>query len=473
MSISITGLASGLDTASMISKLMEIERYPYNRLETKKSYLKSEQSVFRSINTKLSALQTAIADLKLSSTYHLSSAKSADDTVVKATASEGASTGSFNIQITQLAKSHTIASNIVDENSVNLVGKEFFVKGNKIDMSGLDADANNGDVLEYVKNQINQNNWGISATVMSVDDSGNKVLSLISKETGAESKIVKVSDPSDPVGSKEISISGSGFDELTFTQKQAAQNAIFTVNGIDVEKSSNSVKDVISGVTLELLKEGSSSTVTVASDGDKVASKIDAFVKAYNDVVTTVRDNLAKPADETKMNPLQGDALLKDISNSLYQMFTGASGELGEGFRMMSELGLTIDKGITKGSEMTGRITFDKELFKQKLAENPNAVADLFKDSDSGIIAKMDERLKEWTRSSTGLLATKISGYDSEIKMVDDRMVAMDVRLTMKEQQLKNQFNAMEVALSKLKSEQSWLTAQFAALSSLNSGNKK
>lgn len=477
MSMFISGLASGLDTSSMISELMKIERFPYTRLETKKSNLRSEQAIFRNVNTKLSALQAAMADLKYASTFNLSSSKSSDETAIRATSVEGASTGTFNINVTHTAQSHTIASSKINGGNDNLVGQEFTISlaGKDpfvIKTDGLKEGATNKDVLEYVKNQINRSDTGVNASVMSVNDAGELVLVLSSKTTGEESIFVAGNAGDD---TKEIGL--IGFGDLGFgtnaaielNTTQEARNAEFTVNGVSVSKSTNTVKDVITGVTLELLKDNSSSVVTVAADANKVAEKIDAFVKAYNDVVTIVKDNLAKPADETKMNPLQGDSVLKDISLSMNRIFTDAATELEAGFRMMTELGLTIDKGKTKPSEMTSKITFDKELFKSKLEESPDKVFELFKTT----MDNLESRVKVWNSSVDGLVASKIKGYDAEIKLVDERMVAMDNRLIMKEQQLKNQFTAMEVALSNLKSQQSWLTTQLASLTSLTANNNK
>ncbi|MEF2243947.1 flagellar filament capping protein FliD [Paenibacillus sp. IITD108] len=462
MSISINGLMSGLDTGQIINDLMKLERQPYTRLEQQKSFLTSEQSIFRNINTKLTALKNALSDLKLSSSFNLTSAKSSNESAVKVTTNADAAIGNYNIVVERLATSHSmksVKSNTLQPGELAQSAKEYLVNGNKIDMSGLKADATNEDVMDYLKNQINKNDWGISASVVTINNQGDKVLTLTSKSTGEDNAIHIGNDPS-----KTLRIEGTGFDALGFTTSQPAQNAKLKINGIDIEKSTNIISDAISGVTLELLSgNNSNSNVVVSPDGDKVADKIDAFVKAYNDVVTTVRESIAKPADKTKMNPLQGDSLLKEVSDNLYNIFNSMAGTT-EGFNMMSQLGLEIDKGITIGSMMTGKISFDKETFKTKLKENPTAVANLFNAEGTGIVNVLDKELKRLTGTTDGLITSRIKGYDTEIEMVDDRLVAMDERLTMKEKQLKAKFTAMEVALSSLKNQQSWLTNQLAAL---------
>jgi len=474
MGISIGGISSGLDTAQIITDLMKLEREPYNRMATRKTNLSSEQAIFRTLNTKLNTLKTAVSDLLLNSTYSLVSATSSDESVVKVTADEGASTGNFNINVTQTAKSHMVKSGVVNTSATNLVGKTFSIL--KADGSSIDIDttdqATNGDALEYIKNQINQNNAGITAAVVTVSDT-EKVLVLTSQKTGTDYKMVMGSPAS---GTNNVGIDGDalavlGITDITNTGSntyQKADDAILSINGVSITRSSNQITDAISGATINILKSGNS-TVAVNTDGDKVAKKIQAFVDAYNDVVSLVTDNLKKPSDKTKMNPLQGDSVLKEVSDRLYTILNGlVNTSAGKG--MLAQVGLTIDKGVTKADLLTKKIAFDQDLFKEKLATDPNFVKDLFKADDTsaanfdGVARILNEQLQEWTSSTSGLLTSKIAGYDAEVKMIDDRMTAMDLRLTMKEEQLKKQFTAMEVALSKLKNEQNWLAGQFAAL---------
>lgn len=461
MSFNINGLASGLDTGQIISDMMKLERAPYTRLETKKTNLQSEQNIFRSINTKLSKLQTTSADLKLSSTFNLTSAQSTNETAVKVSAKEGASAGSYRIAVKELAQSHSMASSarMADLAPQALSNKTFTVNGNNILVpEGL----SNDDALEYVKDEINKTNSGVSASIVRTDESGNKALTLSSTKPGA---------------AHVITWGGDGFAELNMLNTQAAADARMEINGVEVTRSSNRMSDVIPGVTLDLLQRDEASTVTIAPDGDKIASKVEAFVAAYNEVVTMVRDNLVKPTDKSKMNPLQGDAMLKQIYNNLNNIFSdihGADPGLVRGdlnpdgtnknVIQMSQLGLEIDKGITSAALMTGKITFDKEAFKAKLIDNTAAAAHLFIAKDEGFADKINKQLKEWTSTVDGLMTSKIKGYDAEIEMVDERLVALDNRLLLKEKQMKRQFTAMEVTLNALKNQQSWLTNQLAAL---------
>ncbi|MFD2116992.1 flagellar filament capping protein FliD [Paenibacillus yanchengensis] len=458
MSFSIDGLMSGLDTTKIIQDLMKLERIPFQKLETNKKNLQSEQTIFRNINTKLLTLKNIVADFKMSSSFNLYTAKSSNSEAVTVTAKDNTATGNYDVTVDQLAKGHMITSQEIVESGSELLGRTFSLNmnGKELKIEVPDSVTNNKGVLEFVKNEINKNGEnGVSATILQTSN-GKMALTLQSTGTGVQSKFNFSDKVKDPASGPTVS------DDYLQWSTQEAQDAIVTINGMKIVRSSNAINDVIDGINFQLNKEESSS-IMITKDTEKIAEKVQKFVDAYNDVIELVRDNLAKPADKDKMNPLQGDSLLRTISDDLYNIFNEMAGDQ-KGFRMMTDLGLEIDKGVTVGNLMTGKINFDKETFKNKLTENSGAVMDLFHNIDSGIMMKLDKQLQNLTRSSDGMLSSKIKGYDAEIGFVDDRLIAMDQKLISKEQQLKAKFAAMEVALSSLKNQQDWLTNQLAAL---------
>jgi len=125
---------------------------------------------------------------------------------------------------------------------------------------------------------------------------------------------------------------------------------------------------------------------------------------------------------------------------------------------------------------MTGTISFDRNKFKEAFAENPEAVKHLFTYDDSGsasqdgVAVRFYNELLNWTRSGNGYLTTMITGYDSTISEITEQMERLDYRLQNRQQQLEAQFAAMENALAQLRSQQTWIAAQIAALT-VTSGN--
>ncbi len=133
----------------------------------------------------------------------------------------------------------------------------------------------------------------------------------------------------------------------------------------------------------------------------------------------------------------------------------------------MFDIGLEIDKGVTKGSDMTGTIRFDKEKFQEALAENPDEVFKLFAQDEGdllGIAELFGDSLMDWTRSGSGIITSRIDGYNSEISFLNKQMEDMEIRLQMREDSLKRQFTAMESALIQLQNQQAWMASQLASM---------
>lgn len=476
--ISLSGLASGLDTATMIESLMKLERKSYEKLETKQSYLKDLKSFYTSINNKLSTLRNAASDLTLKSNFQLTSAKSSNESVGQVSVSDTAlSTGSYLLEVTQLATPHVLtwSSSTPDADLGGTVTKNISFKYNGVEVDVTATGNSVSELMESIKNQINGNVKGLSASV--VNNNGNKMLIFNSSTPGTDGKMNIVAGPDFPNDSDNglyIKDSDNFFDLLGTAGEKEAKQAEFKLNGVDIKQSSNVISDVIDGVTLTLTGTGSS-TITAKTDTDKIASKVETFVKAYNDIITTIRDVIKEGG------PLQGDSTLRDLSNQMNQWFNSLV-DMGDGSDpdnfsnkyTLSSFGLEIDKGIAKRGLMTGTISFDKEKFTAKFLENPDLVISLFNktvpDASAengvravGIAAQFKDNVYSWSKAD-GVLAGKIKGYDSEVAIVTDQMLRLDEKLNAKEARMKSQFTAMEVALSKLQNEQKWMTSQLNAL---------
>ena len=472
MSISLTGLASGLDTAAIIESLMKIERIPYENLQTRKQELANEQSIIRSINTKLVTLRNAAADLMYSSSFSLTSAKTSDGSIISVSSGDNAATGSYQIEVTQLAQKHVVGSGEFVKDGAPLTGTITFQgNGNSktITLSGSTIE----EMLNNLRDEINSAKVGVQASVIETSP-GKLTLVLTSDKYGTEADMRFGTMPATPdqhtyIDGDAALLQALGLQKAdgTINTKQKGQNAMLTVNNIAIEHGGNTLDNVLPGLTLNLLQKGSS-TVTVETDVDKIAAKIQAFVDAYNDVVNTIRTNTAKGA------VLQGDSTLRTLQSQLSELFNGKIGPADyndEKLKFLFEIGLEIDKGVTSGSNMTGKITFDKEKFKKVFAEKPEEVMYLFTHDEEnesnldGVAVRFYNELYNWTRTGNGYLASKITGYDASIEEITDQMERLDLRLQNRQRQLETQFAAMETALAQLRNQQNWLASQISSLS--------
>jgi len=482
MGVSIPGLASGLQTDTLIAKLMSIEKIPYNNLQVKKTNIDNNKSVFNNINLKLKTLRDAATNLSDLDSFKVNGATSSDPSKVAVTAGDNAISGNYSIEVLQLAKPHVITMGsfavgtkenpevfnaaLFEGTEINVNGKIIKISSNggtddtdqsiTLDLTGKTVE----DALSEIAKAINNGqDAGVQASIIQTE-SGKKSLVLTAKKSGEEHEI-------------KTDVTGAGASHFAIDNGmgQAAQNAKFKVNGVTINSSSNTITDAVPGMTFQLLAEKSTVNVEVKQDVDKIASKIDAFVKAYNEVIDLIKENTKKITNEKdsdgnyknfKTN-LQGDSLLRDLQNELYGIVSsvGANGN-SDGFKILSQIGLEVDKGVTSAALMTGKLSFDKELFKEKIAKDPAAVEELFR-GDNGLGSVAKDRLKDWT-SANGLMQMKMDGYQSQIDFITDQMESMNQRLILKEDALNKKFTAMEVSLSKLQSQQSWMTTQLNSI---------
>lgn len=461
MGISLTGLASGLDTADIINKLMNIERIPYNNLESKKTNATNTKNIFNNINLKLKTLRDAATNLSDLDSFNLSGAVSSDATKLSAAVGENALNGNYSVEIIQLAKQQVNATGSFQVKEANGDAKLFsnsdLLAAQSIEIGGTGLDLDNvelvgktfDEALVEISKQINkQFGEDVQASLVQTAE-GMKSLVVTAKESG-----------------KTIDMEGTG--AFALQSKVTAQLAKVKVNGIEVESSSNSVKDAIPGVTLNLLAENTTVNVEVKQDVDKIAARVETFVNAYNDVVNLIRENTKKLTNEKNADGsyknfrtnLQGDSLLRDLQRELYDIVSSVKGASENDGLFM--IGLEIDKGVTSAALMTGKLNFDKAVFKEKLTADPSMVEQLFK-GDQGLGSLAKDRLNDWTKAN-GLLASRMEGYDTEIKFINDQMESMNQRLIIKEEALKKQYVQLEVALSQLNTQKEWMAGQLNAL---------
>lgn len=483
MTISFTGLASGFDSASYIDAIMAQEKLPLKRLETKKQVTTAYQNVFKSLNTKLSTLKDAATALSDLDSFKAVKASSSDTTKLSATADSSAIAAEYSVVVKSLAQKHVVASSSFDASaefkyanfSNTLKIGEYTttdengdpVTADSIDLTKLQLEGKTvGEALNIIASHINSLTDGkVQASVIQTED-GKRSLVLTSKQSGAANKIDYETT-----------------SNWLFSEKQEALDAKITVNGIEIVSSTNTIKDAIPGVTLTLSNKGLS-TVNVSQDVDTITGKVEAFVKAYNDIINTIKENTQKStknSDGSLSLTLQGDSTMRSLRNQLADMMNAVVGDT-KGFKLLSDIGLEVDKGVTSASLMTGTITFDKELFKQKLQQNPAEVEKMFTSEavanedntvtgQDGIGTMFKKVMKAWTDSVEGIITSKIKGYDSEISYLTEQIQSMNDRLEIKEASLKTKFVNLEVVMSTLNSQSDWISSQLTALTKSTSSS--
>jgi len=362
MAISSPGIGSNLDVNSIVTQLMAVERLPVTALDKKEVSFQAQLSAYGNLKGSLASFQNAASALNSVSKFQSRTVTGSDTSVVTATATSIATLGSFAVNVTQLAQTQSIvatgrasASAAVGGGADTTINFQFgTVSGGTLtagqyagatftqdgtQTSGTVTISASNNSLTGMKDAINKANIGVTASIVGDGSATPYRLVLQSNSTGAN-RSMKISVTGDADLSTLLSYDPAGTQNLK--QTVAAQDATFTMNGLALTSATNTVSTALQGATLTLVKPGTT-TLTVARDTTAVQSAIAAFVKAYNEVDTTL-DTLASFNNTTRTaGPLNGDFAVRGIQA---QMRAVLGESLGGGLPLsnLSQLGITFQR---------------------------------------------------------------------------------------------------------------------------------
>ncbi|HEX5145394.1 MAG TPA: flagellar filament capping protein FliD [Conexibacter sp.] len=454
--LNVGGLASGLDTNSIITQLMAVERQPRDLLAQQLTLVQARQSVMSGFQTQLRSVESAASALRSVSLWSTAqTAASSDPTRIRAAmvAGSGAGIGGYQVDVTQLANSAQRTYSFTSPASAG-----------RITIDGHDttvaAGASIGDVVSAI-------NGDPDATVYAAaTDAGTLVLS--SRATGdTGTGFVAVTD-------------GTGaLTEQTAKAKQG-RDALFSVDGVAGSSSSNDVTNAIPGVRLSLAGVTTTSgaiTVTVGAptvDTDAVTRALQSFVDTYNTAVDAIQARLnerAVPNPQTdadrQAGMLSGDTTLTDILTQMRQAIYTAVPGLARGMSSLADIGISTGDPSTTISQdsLDGKLTIDTDKLSDALANNPQGVRDLLAGpANVGGWARSFETVVHNADTTGGTLDSDINGDGDQIKQLQSDIADWDDRLALRQQTLQAQFTAMETALSQSQSMGQWLTGQISSL---------
>lgn len=455
--LNVGGLASGLDTNSIIAQLMAIERQPRNALANQATLAAAKQSVLSGFQTQLRSVEAAAQDLRSVTLWsQQQSASSSDPSRIAAAivSGSGAGIGGYQVQVSQLANSAQRTYSFVRPSTAGT-----------ITIDGHATTVAAGASIDDVVSAINSDS---SATVYAAaTDSGTLVLSArATGDTG--SSFIQVTDAT------------GSLTEQTAKAKQG-QDALFSVDGVAGSASSNDVTNAIAGVRLTLTGVTTTTgpiTVTVkppSVNTDAVRQKLQAFVDVYNSTVDAIT---ARLTERTVHNPqseadreagmLNGDTTLQDILTQMRQaIYTSVPG-LPQGMSSLADIGISTGGASTTITQDTldGKLTIDSAKLADALANNPQGVRNLLAGPNNvGGWERSFESIVHNADTTGGPLDAAINSQADQIKQLQSDIADWDARLTLKQQTLQAQFTAMETALSQSQQQGSWLSGQIASLS--------
>jgi flagellar hook-associated protein 2 len=447
---SVSGLASNIDTKSMIEQLVYLDRAPARIAESNRSKAQTKLDSFKTMNTRLLAFKDALDGVQDGATFAGRTATSAKPEALTATATSAAVLGGMKISVKNLATAsqyasagQTSATTTVASGSLAFRlastpagSPDIVVTPTTLTMTGL-AEA------------INAAKAGISASVVN-DGTGTPYrLVLTSSESGLANAIASVAGTG---GFATIIPDLAGMTKVADAE-DAEIRLGDPVTGLQLFSASNDMADAIPGVTLKLAAEADGIDVTVANDGTAAKTAVQALVDSYNSARDYFNANSTYDVATKVAGALFGDYDLRSRINGLEQGLDKTYTGLPSGFDSLADVGVTI------GSD--GKMEIDTSVLDSKLAEDPEAVSGLFAAASGAITTDLDYL----TRSTDGVLALKQSTLEDRIEQLNDRITAIDARLERRKAYYQAKFLAMEKITAQMQSQGSSLTSFISGLS--------
>ncbi|MEZ7198280.1 flagellar filament capping protein FliD [Pseudodesulfovibrio karagichevae] len=429
-SINFAGLGNGTDFNTLINKLVDVEKSRVTRLENWKGTWELKNKQFKELNTQLLSLKTTLEGMDTLNEFMTKGVASSNTNLLTATANANALESTHTVVINQLATNDILITNS-GASALNAVitsadtSFTFSYGGKSITINDIKAGTTLEGFVDLINNHPDSRGIIQASTIY---DGTSYHLQLAGKELGADNQLV--------ISNAGSLIFGAG----DFTETQNAQNSQIRVdgfpasNGTWIERGSNTVNDIISGLTLDLkdASPGSVVSLTVTTNTDDIVDNVTKFVEAVNTIraqiiaLTKVDDSkgatstggnsLTDPKD-TKGSILTGNYGIDIISQNLKNI----TANIGVGFTPWDKTTLSGDKysalsqfGIMtdaeQGSATYGLLTIDYDKLDEALKEDPTAVAELFALEPTGV-----SRTTDFSFNSIIEGTTKPGEYDIEV----------------------------------------------------------
>jgi len=460
MGISSLGVGSGILTQDVLDQLRKVDEA--QRIQPITFSLANENDKLDSlkvIDTSMTNFRDAINKLNNVSSFN-SRATTVSGSSVSVTAAENSDIQDFSIHVDTLATKQIEQSGAFDTSSDSISDEDGTFT---LDVGGesINIDYTAGTTLDEMKKLI-QNNAGdlVDATVLQISDTESRLF-LSSKDTGSEQDI-KISDVDGTLDSKLT-------DDFDDDAIQDGEDSSFTFNGQSITRSSNEVSDLVTGYTINLLKEdatGESSDVSVSQDRTELMAKVDSFVQKYNSIITELGKQTLSSTDSSTRGIFSGNSSVKSMKGAIEDMITTASGEGGS----MEDYGFSVDRD--------GAMSVDKTVLNSKLDTNPSNVKSFFTGGDftqddnsvvtlNGAFSGFYDVVNGYTKTNGNLDLVK-DELNASVSSLEDRKTSATERLDAKYAIMKKQYTAYNTLISQFNSASSIFTQLANSNSSSN-----
>lgn len=471
---SIANLQYFSQVDSLVAQYRYGQRKPAIKMETKKSTLSTRLAVLSDLKTKLKTLQSSSDTLSKTGTesaFNAFTVSSTNTAVATASATSSAVIGTHALKVTQVAKNDTLLSDRMTTAGTAIIDAEGAgTKTLRITMNGTNTDIavelvagdTNDAVLTKIANAVNASDADITASAVA-DTSTTKKLVLVSSATGS-SNAISLSNVTgtlwNRIGLTAGVVSGrtvSGAATAGYAYTSAASlNAVFSVDGINLEKESNAVTDVLAGVTIDLkgtqAESDAPAILTVGVDKAAIKDKVTSFITNYNSALSYINIKTKFDAATNSREALSGDAVFSRFRYELRSTAASAVSTVQSGNpSLLSSLGITV--------ATDGTLSFsDTAKFDELLSSGASKVEDVF-NSTNGVATKLSTILGTMLNSATGQIDSATKSTNSLITNLSDQITRFDARLDKQVEKYRDDFLRLQATYYSISQQQQTISA--------------
>ncbi len=499
----VGGLASGIDTDSLVKEMMTIQKMPMDKLTQQKTWMEWQKTSYRDTNLAFSNLRTLASEMRLQSSFNSYASSSSASNVATADTTANSVSGSYSVKVESLASGAKVHSantikkfgdNTISAKSTDVIGTagNITIKGTGMNAVDIVVGIADTDTYEGVAKKIQEATAGKIPELRANFDNTTSRFFMSTKGMGTDQNFTM--NFSTPELAKQV-VNAKDADDITITNfntsgaaagghMSSAANGKVTFDGITVDNLTAN-KTTINGLTINLRELGDT-TITVSTDSTKTFDKIKGFVEKYNETIKDLEKQLVEKRypnfqplsaeqkkelsdnevelweEKARSGLLRNDPILRNAIQNLRNSFMSEVEGIPAGnINLLSQIGINTGS-YTEG----GKLFVDEDKLKEVLKNKPDEVMALFTnrvgDTNVGIGSLVYETLNKTIKSLSDKAGSPSSLVDNSlisktIKRMDDEISRWQDRLGRIEDRYWKQFTAMEKAISQMNSQSTWL----------------
>jgi flagellar hook-associated protein 2 len=440
-----SGKTNGIDVASTVAALMQIERQPEAQMQQQQTDISQQISMLGVLSNDLQALYTAANSLRdLTGGLTAKTATSSQSGIVTATADTTAAIANHTVTVSNLA---TVSSSYSDPvpSTTQLGGAEIDVAyGDPNNPTGSDkivipaAD----NTLQQAADYINSSNYGVTANVVT-DTQGSRLV-LVSKTSGAAGNLTVTSSA------------------LNFNVGTAGVDAQLNVDGVPIDSASNTVTTALPGVTLDLASAAPDTpvTITVGADTTQATQTINSFVSAYNTVISDINSQFAVDANGQE-GALAGNTGVRTLQTQLLSAISYSVSGTGQYVNLQS-MGLEMQDD--------GTLQVNSQVFNDTVSHHYQDFQNFFQSlSPQGFGNFFGTQMMQMTDPTLGPVALAVTGLQQTNQSLTNDINDFEARMTSMQQELTQQYSALNATLEQYPLLMQQISSQLDSLSTSKS----